>query len=527
MRPLTRYAAGLRWVTGLRGYLREPLTGDQCRVRLERQLATREEWLLRILEGAVFTNDRIPYRHLLDHAGIELGDVARLVREEGAEGTLCRLYDAGVYVTLDEFRGRRPISRPGLELSPVGLHDFDNPLMTRHFEARTSGSRTGGTRVNVDLDLLAHEAGYHHLFLSAFGLDDRPHAVWYPVPPGSAGMKCLLRQAKLGRGTERWFAHNTHSLRRANLKFAAFTASVVLGSRLWGQPLRKPEHVPLDEAVTVARWLAKKAATGAPALLETNWSSAVRVCAAARKNGLEIADTFFRVGGEAATEARSRAITDTGSRVASHYAMAEVSHVGIACAAPTVVDEVHVLSDKLAILQRPASVGGGLHSLHVTTLLPSSPKLMLNVDTGDCGVLGVRQCGCAIEKAGFATHLHSITSYEKLTSEGMSFLGSDVITLVDRVLPERFGGGPSDYQLVEEEEDALPRVSVLISPTVEDVDDQEVVATVLGTLSAAGEPQRMMAERWREGNTVRVVRRPPYAVQGAKVLPLHRIKTQA
>jgi hypothetical protein len=525
LKALAPYSAGLGYVAGLRRYLRQPLTTGQRGIRLARQLANREGELLRILEHGVYANDLSPYRRLLEHADVQFGDVDRLVRDAGVENALGRLYDAGIHVTLDEFRGRTPICRPGLELGPVGHHDFDNPLLTKSYEAHTSGSRSLGTRVYVDLDLLAHEAGYHDLFLSAFALEGRPHALWFPAPPGSAGMKCLLRHTKLGRKTERWFAHNRPLIRRSNLKHAAFTASVLLGSRLWSHALPRPEHAPLEEAPRVARWLAGKKADGAPVLLETNWSSAVRVCAAARKSGLDIGGTFFRVGSETATEARAQMITETGSQFACHYAMAEAGHIGIACAAPAALNEVHVLADKLAIIERPVDVGAGarISSLHLTTLLRSCPKLMLNVDSGDYGTLERRRCGCRVEGAGLTTHLHGIASYEKLTCEGMTFLGSELITLVDKTLPDRFGGGPSHYQLVEEDNDALPRVSVVVSPTVGRVTESEVIAAVLGALSKGSEAHRMMADRWQQANTLRVVRREPYQVPGAKVLPLHRV----
>lgn len=518
MSALARYAIGLR------AYLRQPLPGEECRRRLARQLAARDRWLLRILERAVYANPASPYRRLLENASVELGDVARMVEEEGVEGALGRLHDAGVHITLDEFKGRRPICRPGLELR-VGDHDFDNPLLRRDYEARTSGSHGPGTRIHIDLDLLAHEAAYHHLFLRAFGLEDRGHALWRPVPPGHAGLKSLLRHAKLGRRTERWFAHNARPLRLADLKFTAFTAYTVLGSRLAGVPLPAPEHVPMTQARRIGGWLAGAAASGAPVLFETNWSSAVRVCDAARQEGLDIAGTFFRLGGEPGTAARVHAITSTGSHLASHYSMGEVGHIGIACAAPGSAGEVHVMTDKQALIERPAMARNGetISSLHLTTLHPSCPKMMLNVDTGDYGVLERRRCGCPVDAMGFDTHLRGIASYDKLTSEGMNLLGSDVMRLVDEVLPESFGGVPTDYQLVEEEVDALPRLIVVVSPAIGAVDEREVIETVLGALSAIGRPQRMMADQWRHGHTLRVQRRPPYTVRGAKVPLLHRI----
>ena len=35
----------------------------------------------------------------------------------------------------------------------------------------------------------------------------------------------------------------------------------------------------------------------------------------------------------------------------------------------------------------------------------------------------------------------------------MTFLDSDVIRVLEEVLPARFGGGPTDFQLVEQEDD--------------------------------------------------------------------------
>ena len=47
--------------------------------------------------------------------------------------------------------------------------------------------------------------------------------------------------------------------------------------------------------------------------------------------------------------------------------------------------------------------------------------------------------------------LHSIRSFEKLTGEGVSFLGETLLELVETVLPARFGGAITDYQFAEHE----------------------------------------------------------------------------
>ena len=103
----------------------------------------------------------------------------------------------------------------------------------------------------------------------------------------------------------------------------------------------------------------------------------------------------------------------------------------------------------------------------------------------------------------------------------MTFLGSDVIVLLDELLPARFGGQPTDYQLVEEEVDGVPKVGVVVSPAVGEVDERAVLETVLSALGAGPGYKSMMAEVWRDGETLRVVRREPYATAAGKILPLH------
>jgi hypothetical protein len=101
------------------------------------------------------------------------------------------------------------------------------------------------------------------------------------------------------------------------------------------------------------------------------------------------------------------------------------------------------------------------------------------------------------------------------------------LRLIEEVLPARFGGGPIDYQLVEDEEDGLPKVSVVVAPGVGPVDEDEVVRTVLEGLAAEASQKRMMAEIWRDGQTVRVLRRAPYATGAGKVQPLHVLARRA
>jgi len=126
-----------------------------------------------------------------------------------------------------------------------------------------------------------------------------------------------------------------------------------------------------------------------------------------------------------------------------------------------------------------------------------------------------------LEEIGYDRRLHTIRSYEKLTSEGMTFMGSDLLTLVEEVLPSRFGGYPTDYQFVEEEKGGLAKVSIFVSPRVGSVDEVQLVAVVLETLRARSGLNEKMVRMWRKGQTLEVVRREPYATSTAKILPLH------
>jgi hypothetical protein len=127
---------------------------------------------------------------------------------------------------------------------------------------------------------------------------------------------------------------------------------------------------------------------------------------------------------------------------------------------------------------------------------------------------------------GLGTHLMDVRSWEKLTSEGVTFMGSGLYHLLEEALPARFGGGPGDYQLVEEEEQSLPRVSIVVAPRVGALDDGAVVEAVLRALAAYPQGGALMASQWRQGGTLRVIRREPHVTSSSKILPLH-VRTSA
>lgn len=512
-----------RFARGLRRFLATPLSPEDCRRFLAERLAAREQSFLLLAERAIFANPRSPYLPLFRWAGVQFGDLEQSVRKDGLEATLARLLDSGVHVTLDEFKGRKPIRRAGFEW-PVGAADFDNPLLEGGFLAQTGGSTGAPRRLLVDLALLTHDAAAQGCFMQSCGILEWPTALWRPVPPGGAGIKRVLQHSKLGRPAMRWFSQTEPGWKRGRMQSHLFLAGALRLSRGSSYPLPAPEHVPISAAAAIARWLAEMKSKGQPVHFDTNVASGVRVCHAVREAGLDIEGTFFRVGGEPLTPSRQRLFTELGCRVACHYSMGECGPVGIACASPTAADDTHLLASKVALISHPRPglpVEFDVEPFYLTTVLPACPKLMLNVETGDYGAIERRSCGCGLDELGFATHIHNIRSYEKLTSEGMHFLGSEFLTLVDEVLPKAFGGMPTDYQFVEREENGLPRIDILVSSRVGLLNDGAVIAAVVEFLGAQSRVHRMMAERWRDGGTLGVVRREPYMTGRSKVLPLH------
>jgi hypothetical protein len=508
-------------VRRLPSFLGDIVSIERARERIGRRLAGRVQSFLGLLERGVYGNPRSPYRALLDAAGIELRDVRGLIGERGLEGALEVLRGAGVYATLDEFKGRRPLTRGSLSLE-VAHGDFDNPLFAPQYWSRSSGSRGPSRRAPVDLGLVEHDAAHEALFRTAFGLWDRRFAMWRVKPPSTSGINTALRQAKIGRPLDKWFDpyRAPHDLEA--LKYWLFTTYTVQVARLHGARLAPPEQCPAAEAGRVARWIAS-GGERSPVFMDAQAGLGVRACRAAINEGVDLSGTFFRLTGEPLTRAMAEVVGALGSRAVTAYSMVETGRVAFACADPERFDDMHFLSDKLAVLQRRTAVGSSgfeVDALLYTTLLPFTPKVMINVDSGDYATMTRRACGCPWGELGLDQHLHSVRCYEKLTADGNNFLGSDLHSLIDEVLPGRFGGGPTDYQLVQEQLGGVPRVSVVVRPSVGEVQEPEVLEAVIEFMRA--EPRnRVMADFWAQSDTIRVVRRAPYSTATGKTPALH------
>ena len=326
------------------------------------------------------------------------------VRDVGLEATLDRLHDAGVHVTLEEFKGRRPIERPGLSL-PLDLRAFENPLATPHYIASTGGSRGTPRRVSVDLALLEQEGAYHAAVPGQLR----------PCREAVCGLardpaECLRHQQPPAPGQDRrlpWRAGSTPTALRVTreaVKFALFTHYTVRAGRLAGAKLPAPEYCPPEDGERVARWLAEMTArgharrarhSGRPRRAGVPGRSRSRP--RHRRHLLPLRRRALYRG-----EGRDRGRGGRNGGVPLHDGRDRADRRGVrrrprrsttcTCSATG--------SPSSSATGRSTARGLTVGALHYTTLNASSPKLMINVESDDYGVLEERACGCVLGELG-------------------------------------------------------------------------------------------------------------------------------
>jgi hypothetical protein len=504
---------GLRLLAGLPGYLRHPLSVPESRAILRKRLEHRADDFLDLAKRAVFDNRESPYLPLLSGAGCEFGDLERMVRGDGLEAALLALYRSGVYLTSDEYKGRLPAVR-GKSSVAVNPSRLRNPLMSPRYLATTSGSRGQATTIPLDLACIRDRAVNMHLALDARGGVGWRNAVW-AIP----AIAPILWYSACGGPATRWFWPIDPKTPGLHPRYRWSARAIAWGGRIAGVPMPAPEYASPDAPLLIARWMERTIRAGEVPHLWTFSSSAARLCRAAEEAGFDLTGAQFTVTGEPVTEARLSAIRRVGAGVAPDYGSADSGgSASCGCLSPESPDDVHVFSDLNALIQADAAPFPP-GSLLLTSIRPTAPFIFLNVSMGDRAVVTARRCGCPVEALGWTTHLRDIRSFEKLTAGGVTFADRDVVRILEEVLPRRFGGGPVDFQLVEEETgDGRPRLLILAHPSVPDFDPGEVSDVFLQALGSDSETHRIMALQVKEAGFLRVERRAPIVSSSGKVL---------
>ncbi|HEX5577775.1 MAG TPA: hypothetical protein VFX40_05320 [Gemmatimonadaceae bacterium] len=509
MSQLSMYA---RLAAGLPALLRQRITPEAARAVIEQRLRAREENFLRLARLAVFERPESPYRFLMREAGCEPGDVESLVRSDGIDAALLKLERAGMRVTFEEFKGRAPLVRGGREFETTDA-SFDNPIGKASLVSQTTGSTGTPTRVKVALDHLQSNMWGRVLIQEANGVFGLPTVLYRAGLPSTAAVGAILSHIVMGNPVRRWFSSIDASSLNTPIRFRA--AGMVLPAmvRLSGHPFPRQEWMPMSEAAQVARVASDFVRTEGRCLLRAAVSTLLTVAVAAREKGISLEGVTCMGGSEPASVAKVRGIRQSGAAYVTNYSMNEAGMIGGPCANGLDDTDVHLWSDALALVpgSRVADIGDdSLASFALTSLMLTAPKILINVDIDDYGILERRRCGCLLGETGLDQHIRQIRSSAKLTGRGVTLVGSDIVRVIEEVMPARFGGGPQDYQLVEEEmNDGRTMLTLLVSPSV-DLADEAAPVTVLFEELATGRPGASFSGAVLKGSAaVRVRREQP------------------
>jgi hypothetical protein len=527
----------LTFIAGLARFFHERMEPheavENARQVLRDRVDRREDNFLEFARRAVFENPTSPYLRLLRPKRIGFDDLQRWVNDGGVEAGLAQLQHEGIYFTIEEYKGLTDVVRGDVRFR-AREEEFDNPFLSTAYEVRSGATRSAGTRVRVDFAYLAQRSPYDALLLASHDVLTSPVANWFPVFPGAPGINASLRFAIIGNPPREWFSQVDKDSLDLSWERRWGVSAMIYTSRLFGVGLASPKFVDLNNGLRVARWATEALQESEHCVIYTFASSAVRVCAAARENDLNLEGARFLVTGEPLTAQKRREIEDVGARAVPVYGISEAGVIAAGCTQPYPdSDHTHVYKDSTGIVQYQRYVpqrDAHVEALLFSTLLDDSPKVLLNVEMGDSGDVSTHACSCDFGALGFDVHLSHIRSFEKLTGEGVSFVNTDLVRIVEEALPSRFGGESTDYQLVEmEEATGITRLQLVVSPRVGDVDEGALAQAFIEELRGSKDDAlwaQSGPEMWEQTGTVSVVRDYPMATKRGKILPFHLYRAE-
>src|SRR5262249_38481532 len=327
----------------------------------------------------------------------------------GLDATLTELARAGVYLTVEEYKGKMEVRR-GAESFWTVAGDFAHPDPSPGFVTQSSGTNNAPMFSIISLDRVAVQALELAVLYSAHGLWDKAHGLYDAILPSGSGLRNLMMNAKLGVETERWFARTipAKSPAGACYNYLATHLIVALAKRN-GERFPRPEFIDIGDLTSIVRWVSAKRAEGRGCSIKTIGSNAARIAQTAEAMNESLKDVTFICGSEPLTEAKRDAILRSGATATPHYGFVTGASVGYGCGRPIHVDEIHVNRHTMALIAAPdghPARGASIRPFLFTSLLSSDPQLLFNVENGDYGILEERDCGCAMERAGLKVHLH-------------------------------------------------------------------------------------------------------------------------
>ena len=256
---LTAARGMLSLVSELRRFFRHQVTLEQAREDIKRGLDQREQAFLDLVRAQIYERADGVYFRLLRMAGCEFADLQSHVRHNGLENTLQKLAEEGVYLTSDEFRGKKELVR-GSRSFPVSPIDFKMPD-TDHglMLTQSSGSRHKAHRYAFSLDRVSMLSRSTCVFFSAHDLFHHAHAIYDAILPTSGGIRYLLTFAKFGIKVDRWFARQVPMNSWPEAGFHRLVTSlIVLATNSFGPGAPRPEFLEEQEIGRIVRWIVER-----------------------------------------------------------------------------------------------------------------------------------------------------------------------------------------------------------------------------------------------------------------------------
>ncbi len=500
---------------GVRDFVRTSPPGD-CAALISRQLENRESAFLDTLRRVVFDNPAHPYCQMFQLARCSHQDFADLVQRNGLETALHRVRAAGVWLSYDEFKGHIPIVRNGREI-PGASSSFRNPLAQGMVRYVTSGSRGKAVASYRSSEFTLHQEAMYEIVVREFDLKQRAQVILRPTLPSVLGLQYCAFIARKGHRLEGWYSSGQSGM------YAPATAALVMIARAEGCRIPFPTVLRDNDFSPAAARVARLCKEGVPCLVSGPASPSVRLAAAALDRGLDIRGTLFLVSGETLTGAKRAVIEQAGGKPFARYGISEMGSVGHGCRHMNEGNCVHLFSNALAAIshRRRAPLSDlEVDSLLYTALLPTAPLVLINFEVNDSGVLERANCDCEFSRAGLHWRIRDIVSFGKMTGHGMTLMGTDLVRLLEQVLPARLGGRPGDFQLIEHERSVQTGVQLRVSPRVRGSSPEKIRQCFLDEIRLVYGGS-LAGRVWRHAEAVEVVIAEPFVTTSGKINPLH------
>lgn len=177
---------GFSLVSALTG----PISGEDARELMKRYVAERTDNFLSLCDSHIFGNHNSPYKRLLQKTGYSRQKLVNLVHSHGIESALSILAADGVYLDIKEFKGQKPVKRPGLEMTfDAAATDIASGPSIPLKSSGSSGPRMV-TRIGVaGLRMLS---SYMPLIMEGLGARDIPVILYYPMPSVSGAVHLII-----------------------------------------------------------------------------------------------------------------------------------------------------------------------------------------------------------------------------------------------------------------------------------------------------------------------------------------------